>query len=595
MIAPMKKLSVLCLASESEDALDALRDLGVLHVTPTKELSGETSEEAHDHLDEAKQALSTLDAYAHHHTSKDPSGSMDSSKVDALIEEVCKLHQQHRHLAEQLGNLRHTRHSLLPYGDFDPASIDALAESGIFVRLYHARDIEHVEVPEGVQLHVLNTDKTGTHFALIADHAFEVNAPEFHVPKTSLHAVEAEITSTKASLASVNDRLTELAASHDDVVQAVHDRTDAAEYADVHDTIGKHGAIAYLCGFCPEESIDAVREAGAKRGWGLLVEEPANDDAVPTLLKLPRWVTPIKAVMQFLAILPGYHEADISGVFLIFFSIFFAILIGDAGYGLLFLIMTVWIRIKKPQAPAYPFVLFGILSTCTILWGAATGNYFGISPEALPPLLQGLQVDWLTSEMAQNNVMKLCFLIGAIHLTIAHLWNIVVLAPSPKALAQIGWIGLVWSMYSVALGMVLQQPYPGFFLPLLIVSTLMILLFMTSPKDMKDEWINHAMFPLSMVNCFVDIVSYIRLFAVGLASLSVAESFNGMAMQLGWARIWTVPFIAAILLIGHGLNIALCALGILVHGVRLNTLEFSLHKGLEWKGVPYRPFSRVPR
>jgi len=56
-----------------------------------------------------------------------------------------------------------------------------------------------------------------------------------------------------------------------------------------------------------------------------------------------------------------------------------------------------------------------------------------------------------------------------------------------------------------------------------------------------------------------------------------------------------VPFIAAILLIGHGLNIALCALGILVHGVRLNTLEFSLHKGLEWKGVPYRPFSRVPR
>jgi V/A-type H+-transporting ATPase subunit I len=100
------------------------------------------------------------------------------------------------------------------------------------------------------------------------------------------------------------------------------------------------------------------------------------------------------------------------------------------------------------------------------------------------------------------------------------------------------------------------------------------------------------MFPLSIVNCFVDIVSYIRLFAVGLASLSVAQSFNDMAMQLGWKHIWTIPFMAMILLAGHALNIILCALGILVHGVRLNTLEFSLHKNLEWKGIPYQPFAR---
>jgi V/A-type H+-transporting ATPase subunit I len=109
---------------------------------------------------------------------------------------------------------------------------------------------------------------------------------------------------------------------------------------------------------------------------------------------------------------------------------------------------------------------------------------------------------------------------------------------------------------------------------------------------MKKDWIHHAMFPLSMVNCFVDIVSYIRLFAVGLASLSVAQSFNDMAMQFDWSRIWTLPIMAGILLLGHGLNIALCALGILVHGVRLNTLEFSMHKGLEWKGIPYQPFTR---
>jgi V/A-type H+-transporting ATPase subunit I len=188
--------------------------------------------------------------------------------------------------------------------------------------------------------------------------------------------------------------------------------------------------------------------------------------------------------------------------------------------------------------------------------------------------------------------MFLCFTIGAVHLTIAHIWNIIVLAPDKKAIAQLGWIGLVWSMYFTALNMVLQTELPPFFKPLIITSVVLILLFMTSPKDMKTEWIHHAMFPLSMVNCFVDIVSYIRLFAVGLASLSVAMSFNDMALQFEWSKVWTIPIIAAILLLGHSLNIILCALGILVHGVRLNTLEFSMHKGLEWKGLPYQPFAR---
>jgi V/A-type H+-transporting ATPase subunit I len=186
-------------------------------------------------------------------------------------------------------------------------------------------------------------------------------------------------------------------------------------------------------------------------------------------------------------------------------------------------------------------------------------------------------------------------MIGAIHLTIAHVWNAIALAPAVKALAQIGWIGLVWSMNLTAQNMVLGKPYPGFFLPLFVTSVTMILLFMTSPKDLKKDFIQHAMFPLTIVNCFVDVVSYIRLFAVGMASLAVAQSFNSMAIGMGVEKIWTVPIIALILLLGHGLNIILCALGVLVHGVRLNTLEFSGHKNIEWKGVPYRPFAGLVR
>jgi len=90
----------------------------------------------------------------------------------------------------------------------------------------------------------------------------------------------------------------------------------------------------------------------------------------------------------------------------------------------------------------------------------------------------------------------------------------------------------------------------------------------------------------------VDVISYIRLFAVGMASLQVAQSFNTMALGLELPLAARIPVVALILLLGHGLNIVLGALGILVHAVRLNTLEFSQHKGLEWAGSAYRPFRR---
>jgi V/A-type H+-transporting ATPase subunit I len=590
MITPMKKVSIVCLEQDKEQALQQLRDLGVLHVVPETDTSGDTLPAATDAIEKAQLAIDTLHAFEKvlHHP-------CDGNGKDAgkLIDRVVSLHDRHRMLEEQLTALRHTRHAQAPFGDFSPETVHALATKGIIVKLYHTRDLESLTIPDGVQVHTLSTDKKGTHLAAIGREDFELDAVAYHLPTQSLSELDTQINQRERELADINEELYKLTPCKHLIEEEQRRRLDAQQFASVHDGMGHQGPVAYLRGFAPTESLDAIRLAAGEHGWGLLIDDPGADDNVPTLLKMPKWVTPIKAVLQMLSILPGYRESDISGLFLIFFSIFFAILIGDAGYGALFLLITIVARLKKPKAPAYPFVLFGILSIGTIVWGALTGNYFGISPAALPSPLQQLQLTWLTGEAARDNLITLCFLIGAIHLTIAHVWNTIALAPAVKALAQVGWIGLVWSMYLTALNMVLGRPYPGFFLPLFVASLVLILLFMTSPKDLKSEWIQHAMFPLSVVNCFVDIVSYIRLFAVGMASLAVAQSFNDMALGIGISKLWTVPLFALILLLGHGLNIILCALGILVHGVRLNTLEFSLHKNIEWKGVPYRPFARL--
>ena len=187
------------------------------------------------------------------------------------------------------------------------------------------------------------------------------------------------------------------------------------------------------------------------------------------------------------------------------------------------------------------------------------------------------------------HVMGLCFLIGAVHLTLAHGWQVFNKRKTLQALAEIGWIGSTWAMYFIAADMIAGWPMPSFTMLLLVISIVLIVLFMTPPAELKKEWIGHAMLPLDVINNFVDVVSYLRLFAVGLATLEVAKAFNGMASGAGWIGA------AVVLFLGHTMNIAMAVMGVMVHGLRLNALEFSNHVGLEWAGFKYNPFTRIQK
>jgi len=308
---------------------------------------------------------------------------------------------------------------------------------------------------------------------------------------------------------------------------------------------------------------------------------------VPTLVRSPGWVKPIQVVFDAIGILPGYREIDISACFLLFLSLFFAMLVGDAGYGLLFLGLTWWARRKAPKAPASPFALLYIMGSATVVWGLITGTFFGLGQT--PAWLAPFKIGWLGQEA---NVMRLCFLIGAVHLTVAHLWNAARSPKSLSALAQLGWVGTTWTMFFTARMMVLGETFPPFMMPVFWGSVALIVLFMTPVGQLKSEWFNHVMLPLSLVSNFVDVVSYLRLFAVGVAGFAVANSFNEMALG-GVQGLGSGLVAAFILFFGHALNILLSAMGVLVHGVRLNTLEFSSHLGVQWSGMAYRPFART--
>ncbi len=360
--------------------------------------------------------------------------------------------------------------------------------------------------------------------------------------------------------------------------------------AEVRAGMGTSDKLCYLQGYVPAPEIPRLQEAAVEHGWGIATREPEPTERVPTLLRLSRGVKPIGVLFNVLRISPAYWETDVSVAFLIFFTLFVGLLIGDAGYGFLMLALAIYLTVRARGVLSDAVKLLYVLSLSVILFGALQGSWLGIAE--LPAPLAALQVDWFSD---QANVMQLCFLIGAVHMTLAHLWTGAVQFPQLAFLAQVGWVAIVWSMFFAASALVLGRPFPSAVVYVLAAGVILVVLFLMPPSRMRQHLMEYVLLPLTLVGFFVDVISYIRLFAVGVATLAVSQSFNGMAASIGYDGVLTAIFAVIILIFGHSLNLALCLLAVLVHGVRLNTLEFSAHKGLSWSGFAFRPFARGSR
>ncbi|MGN0846327.1 MAG: hypothetical protein ACI4RA_02955, partial [Kiritimatiellia bacterium] len=254
-------------------------------------------------------------------------------------------------------------------------------------------------------------------------------------------------------------------------------------------------------------------------------------------------------------------------------------------------------------------------STATVLWGVLSNTWFGaavpkVDAAAAPnvalkwagmlfnAVFNSPTVAWL-ADPSYNNMMLLCFTIGASHLMLARIWNGVCRFPDSTCLAEFGWAGVLLTMYLVTnaiVGIFPGVPTWGFWAG--GVSIALVFLFTVKPRELKTRAAELGMLPLNIMSALGDIISYVRLFAVGLASVKVAENFNSMALGLvgpghaWWADALLAVAMVAVLLIGHWLNLVMAGLSILVHAVRLNTLEFSNHKGVTWAGHAFNPFHR---
>lgn len=593
MIVRMKKLTLLCTRASREDSLEILRELGVVHLRHIRQPEGEGLEEARNLVDHLHRALEVLPKHPH----VKPSGKTPHETVKTVWELI----HRKQSLTEQIEMLEMEAGHYEPFGSFSPETVRGLIENGISVKLCRLPVKGTPDIPAGVHFIELSRDRSAMYGALIFRGDIHLEFEEIPLPKQPLDEMNRKLADLRAELERTETEFSSYSGDHDAVAELAGEAEDRVHYLEARNGMAHAADVWYLRGFFPAGQEHILRETAVKQGWAVLVEEPSADDPVPTLLRNPKWVRPIKAALDLIAVVPGYRELDVSALFLIFLSIFFAFIIGDAGYGLLFIGLTLFGKFKaKGKESAQPGLnLMLIMSTATVVFGVLTGNYFGIPIENLPRLLTVLTNPYMTgwtgelwnSDLAANHIMFICFSIAVVHLSIAHLWNIVRKINSWEALVDLGWLFCTWALYTVVLELVLDVSLYPFIqaakIPMLGTGAGSILIGLLLTKS----YIKIITLFLDIISNFVDIISYIRLYAVGAASLAVAQAFNEMAAGVGFHGMAALGA-ALILFAGHGLNIILGAMGVMVHGIRLNTLEFSGHAGVEWAGIHYKPFKR---
>ena len=620
MIVEMKKISMVVQTKDKESTLDLLGELGLVHLKDFQSSSPEV-EDAIAKKNRAEAAYTFLAEFK----TKEELAPPSLSPAEA-VEKVLQIRENLQSARERVETLEKKISELQSWGDFDPADFKLLAEKGYYVKIYSvSRDkIEKMNDIAGDVVH-LRQDKRGLVFAHITKEPVTLeDFDEFIIPPQSLSAMQAE----KNTLAEKIAEIKKEAEKHYGLRPALKAHVANLElnlkYCIAQANAMDEENLTAVVGYLPVDKVEAVQSWARQNSVAIAITDPdpSETDSIPTLIRNPRWIQIIEPVFKFLGIVPGYKELDISLVFLSFFTLFFAMIVGDAAYGKIIFLGGLGLvfysksKNRKPPVAAWTFTVFGL---ATVIWGTITGSWFAstkliegtfLERLIIPQLTEGFGVYTPSGEFykqlnGSDVVMLLSFIIGLAHLTIAQVWNFLqaLAQRSLQAVGQVGWMLINFGLFYLVLDMVsnfnLDQAFgaggliTSVSINLIFIGFALVVLFGSQEtRFIKGLLAGLAGMPstaLDILGAFGDIISYVRLFAVGLAGYEIANAFNNMGAPLLAGK--TFIFGVLILLVGHVFNFILCFLGVLVHGIRLKTLEFSGRLGMQWSGQEYSPFN----
>ena len=612
MITKMTKYSFVLLTGEKEGFLEQLQELGVVDISRSvKPIDSDSSVMFH----KAERARKTLEFLESIDYSKDTdaeaiaktTANIEGDPVDFI--EECRTKLNELHIA--LVNAEKQMNARLPWGEYDKKAVDGLSDVGYTVR-YYRTDAKKFDEAWGelYPLQVISNDGKKVWFVTVApkDEAYSFPVPEMPAPEgTSAEAaadiarIKTEIINCKAGLLNAKDYIPAIKeACNSDLVEL--DRYLAKEAGEG----AAEDMITVFTGFAPAVNDSDLVEAFDKMGVLYIKEEAAQEDNPPIKLK-NNWFTRQFECFTEMYGMPVYSEFDPTPILAPFYLLFFAMCLGDAGYGIVLLLFGLmlnkgWLKVGMFDGLGN---IIALLGAGTMVVGTVLGTFFGIGmydASWIP--------EWLKSIMIVGNVdvpgvgvlniqMLLAMGIGIFHICVAMTVKAICYTKRfgwKENIATWGWLILIVGGVLtglLALGKLISPEAIKWALIIIgAVSALAIYIFNTPGRNPLINvgaglWDTYNM----ATGILGDVLSYLRLFALGLAGGMLGQAFNNLALSVKGDAIMTwVPFVL-ILIVGHVINILLSSLGAFVHPMRLTFMEYFKNAGYEGKGSSYNPLT----
>ena len=616
MVDKMIKYSFILLSGETEGFLKNLQELGVVDVTRSAKPIDEHSTKMLDSVASAKRVISRLESINYE---KDAckEGIMKAfgnavlqndlvGSAQAVLSELAEI-EAAKAAAEKEVKAR------LPWGDFDKSRLDQLETLGYTVRYYTVNKKKfNSEWSQLCPLEIISEEKNSVWFVTVSP-----AGEDYSFPIEPVAAPEASWKAAQETADSYNERIIALKGLLLKYKEAIPQIEESyrKELVDLDFYLAKasgesaaENLLNIVEGFAPAETEASLTEAFDKMGVFYIKEEATEEDNPPIKLKNNRFVKMFESLTGMYG-MPDYGEYDPTPVVSIFFLLFFAMCLGDAGYGLVLILVGLamkkgWVKISMFDGLGG---LIATLGAATAVIGGALGTFFGLSIINLVPEGSALKAYY---EFVGGNIptpmgelpfqMLLALGIGVFHICLAMIIKAVGYTKRfgfKENIATWGWLILIVGGLIVALlgvgKLIFAEAIKWAVIVIGVVSALAIYIFNTPGRNPLINvgaglWDTYNM----ATGILGDVLSYIRLFALGLAGGMLGAAFNDLGtMVLGDGGINWVFFIL-IILIGHVLNLLMSCLGAFVHPLRLNFVEYFKNSGYEGKGKAYNPLTK---
>lgn len=591
-IVPMMKLLMAGPSQYREMAMAVLQEAGVVHV----ELPQSVRVADLPELRRIDFALKALDRFA---GGNQPTPRPEGVDGD-LVGQVEELSRRLGEVSARLAHLQGTARELEPWGDFDPGVIRDLERHGIYLRRYRSdrRDLSRVSVPEDAFIQEVPGGKHPLFFVITRGREPLVSgATALPWPESGLGSIRAECQRLEDEEAAIRVRLTGLSFRRDEVREAYR---LALNQESLRLTVAGLFGQDYLFGlegWVPEEKVSLLAEKLNQSGLPLKLElrKPLDDEQPPLLLKNNWFISRIEPLLKLYG-LPKYRDLDPSYFFAPFMVLFFGICLSDAGYGLIFLLAACFMDRKlSPKMPSLslPLKLCQAFAVSTIIVGLATGSVFGYEFSSRHWILLDVSV-------GSGDPMLFFYLalgMGVLHLSISYLLGMLQASSHQGVLQKLAILLVLWGGVTLVSRNIwfAGGPYSQIIYyagtALISFGLLLTMLFSSDHRN----WLARLGLGLwgiyGLTGLIGDLLSYARLFGLGIATSAIASVMNqlaGMAYH-GAGPVLGIPLAVIILAAGHTFNLALSILGSTVHSARLHFVE-AFKNFFEGGGTEYKPF-----